>query len=188
MRLPIFLLACLGSVSAEAATITRYTERDDFLASISRPQVEDFSDGALIDGLSIQAQTSAISGGAFYGLVRPTRAALFTFDEPIFGFSWLIRSGGINMLSLTFLLADGTQQTLSPVSSTTSYRFQGFSSDEAIKSVSVFTPQSQVQFYLDELVLGASPTPEPASWAMMLCGFGAIGGLLRRRVARPALA
>ncbi len=35
----------------------------------------------------------------------------------------------------------------------------------------------------------ASAVPEPATWAMMLIGFGAIGGTMRRRVAlRPQLA
>ena len=34
----------------------------------------------------------------------------------------------------------------------------------------------------------ASPTPEPASWAMMLGGFGLIGGALRRRQTARAIA
>ena len=36
--------------------------------------------------------------------------------------------------------------------------------------------------YADNLTFGASqPVPEPATWAMMLVGFGAIGGAMRRR-------
>jgi len=30
--------------------------------------------------------------------------------------------------------------------------------------------------------------PEPATWAMMIAGFGAVGGAMRRRAARPVLA
>ena len=38
-------------------------------------------------------------------------------------------------------------------------------------------------------VLGVGPTiPEPASWAMMIVGFGAIGAMLRQRRRAPALA
>ena len=37
------------------------------------------------------------------------------------------------------------------------------------------------------LVTGAAAVPEPASWAMMIAGFGAVGGALRRRP-RKALA
>jgi hypothetical protein len=35
--------------------------------------------------------------------------------------------------------------------------------------------------------LAASPVPEPATWAMMICGFALIGGALRRRPARATL-
>ena len=35
---------------------------------------------------------------------------------------------------------------------------------------------------------GASPTPEPASWALMIAGFGLVGAAVRRRVATAARA
>lgn len=35
---------------------------------------------------------------------------------------------------------------------------------------------------------GAGGVPEPASWALMIAGFGGIGAVLRRKRARPALA
>jgi hypothetical protein len=35
---------------------------------------------------------------------------------------------------------------------------------------------------------GGLGVPEPATWALMILGFGGVGGLLRRRHARPAIA
>jgi hypothetical protein len=43
-------------------------------------------------------------------------------------------------------------------------------------------------FQIDNLVLGdPSAVPEPATWAMMIAGFGLVGATARRRI-RPALA
>lgn len=36
-------------------------------------------------------------------------------------------------------------------------------------------------------VNGASPAPEPATWAMMLVGFGAVGWAMRRKANQPQL-
>jgi hypothetical protein len=44
------------------------------------------------------------------------------------------------------------------------------------------------QLVLDDIVLGFSPLPEPATWAMMLLGFGAVGAALRRTRRRKAIA
>ncbi|MGH6909562.1 MAG: PEPxxWA-CTERM sorting domain-containing protein [Phenylobacterium sp.] len=35
---------------------------------------------------------------------------------------------------------------------------------------------------------GGGPVPEPATWAMMILGFGGVGALLRRRRLQPAIA
>lgn len=47
-----------------------------------------------------------------------------------------------------------------------------------------------VAFELDDLVFTGQATavPEPASWAMMIAGFGLVGGALRRRDVRLAIA
>ena len=42
--------------------------------------------------------------------------------------------------------------------------------------------------WIAELTIEAAPAPEPASWAMMLVGFGLVGGALRRRVAKTSAA
>ncbi len=63
--------------------------------------------------------------------------------------------------------------------------FSGFPSSfsflqNGIKSVTFF---SNSQFGVDDLMFGnvAGGVPEPATWAMMILGFGVIGGALRSR-------
>jgi hypothetical protein len=41
--------------------------------------------------------------------------------------------------------------------------------------------QGLFQAGLDNVVITSTPAPEPASWAMMLGGFGLVGGAMRRR-------
>jgi hypothetical protein len=43
------------------------------------------------------------------------------------------------------------------------------------------TAGSGADFYVDNAYAGSAPTPEPASWAMMLVGLGGMGTALRRR-------
>ena len=50
--------------------------------------------------------------------------------------------------------------------------------------------KTTASFYTDYMAANAPPAavPEPASWAMMLAGFGLIGGAFRRRSAMVRLA
>jgi hypothetical protein len=47
--------------------------------------------------------------------------------------------------------------------------------------------EAQFQTYVDNGLPNAAPTPEPASWALMIGGFGMIGSTLRRRRAPAPL-
>jgi len=89
----------------------------------------------------------------------------------------------------------------------------GFTSTDAYDGINVVTDWGASGFYFDNGAIGApgvhlgsfsagqrltvtvspdttSPTPEPATWALMLSGFGAVGAALRRRrlavVVQPA--
>jgi hypothetical protein len=60
---------------------------------------------------------------------------------------------------------------------TTFYKFDAGAALDAF-SIHLASSSGAVLYSTGEEV---SPTPEPASWAMMLGGFGAIGGAMRRR-------
>lgn len=121
----------------------------------------------------------AIMGG-FYAINFGSTGAQFV--------SFLI--GGLdsyNSVTLTFL--DGTSQTLTgrqiigqsnagePTNSgetgRVSYDFGGHSS---LSTIIFFS--SQRTFEIDEI---ATAAPEPTTWAMMILGFGIVGGALRRK-------
>ena len=63
--------------------------------------------------------------------------------------------------------------------------FAGFVSSQAITRVRV-TPSTVAQDFVafDDFTFVSTPVsaaPEPASWSMMILGFGAAGAILRRR-------
>lgn len=102
-----------------------------------------------------------------------------------------------NQVILT--LADNTVQTLTggqilgsslpgsyPYSTTAAAGRVSFNFDTAaLKSIQFLQTDSQYTFEIDEIALAA---PEPATWAMMLLGFGLVGSQLRRRSRKPAQA
>lgn len=47
---------------------------------------------------------------------------------------------------------------------------------------------TQPAFEVDNVAFADTAVPEPATWGMMIAGFGMIGGVLRRRSGSPALA
>lgn len=102
-----------------------------------------------------------------------------------------------NQVKLT--LADNTVQTLTggqilgaalpgnyPYSTTAAAGRVSFNFDtQALKSIQFLQTDNQFTFEIDQIALAA---PEPATWAMMLLGFGLVGSQLRRRNRKPVRA
>jgi hypothetical protein len=79
--------------------------------------------------------------------------------------------------------------TLTPAN-TTGFQLQSFTFTTATAGNLLFTengPSDQQGNLLDGVTLAAG-VPEPSTWAMMLVGFGGLGGLLRSRRRKLALA
>jgi len=82
---------------------------------------------------------------------------------------------------------------LSEVSDPLNPIFFGITSDKLVKSLIFQSPDSAyASFIIDNLTIAGKPAiaggptpgvPEPASWAMLVVGFGVVGGLARRRKA-----
>ena len=185
LRTTLVLALCAGAVSPSAAAVITYHESAAALrGALANPRLEDFNDATLQSGFSFSGEGNYTSD-VLYQIVRPNRApTVFSFAEPTYGFGGSLRTAGINILALTLTFEDGSQQTLDPLATGTIASYFGFSSNIGIRSVAVTTANAaNVQFYLDDLVFGdkAGAVPEPASWAMMIVGFGAVGSSMRRR-------
>lgn len=128
------------------------------------------------------------------GNVATQQSALATL-----GFTW----DGTNFGGFHYLtgLSGATEIDFAPTLSGTTYigvhiggqgggstSFYKFTAGSALDTFTLNLPRSSgVVLYATQSV--TPPVPEPASWAMMISGFGAIGGVLRarrgRRVAAP---
>jgi hypothetical protein len=89
----------------------------------------------------------------------------------------------------------GTSQGnfLVDLNSTQTLKFFGVTSETAFTSFTITgaTTDPTASTIVDNLRFGsaaAAAVPEPATWAMMISGFGLVGGAMRRRASKPTLA
>ncbi|WP_068874572.1 MULTISPECIES: PEPxxWA-CTERM sorting domain-containing protein [unclassified Phenylobacterium] len=97
--------------------------------------------------------------------------------------------------SFTFNLADGTSQVVTGAilaalpgmdanGSQTSFTTNGrltFSFDSAITAVTMASGNYSLEIGDIGAIFAGTAVPEPATWAMMILGFGGVGALMRRR-------
>jgi hypothetical protein len=140
-----------------------------------------FGAGSTADAwLSNNENASTISYSAFTGGVRGAGANFFGTDV-----NGLFVAGGGNGLTLTATDASGTVTTtvVNPTTST----FIGFVSTTGLTGLTVraTTPNASYWATVNNLTLGGAAVtpavPEPATWGMMILGFGMIGAASRSR-------
>lgn len=113
--------------------------------------------------------------------VTTVAAFEITFASPIkaFGASFTNMN---DATATTLITVDG--ETFAPTLATTGVpRFFGFVSDAAFTTVR-FSGAANDGFAMDDIRYGAGQTgavPEPATWALLIGGFGLAGSALRRR-------
>lgn len=118
--------------------------------------------------------------------------ATFNFLNPISSFGAFI--AGAQIEGIHFAFTDGSSQSVD-VPGQYGTSFVGFTdTDKSISAVSLIVGNDilsvdDVHFTFAAPGGGVGGVPEPASWAMMIAGFGGVGASLRRRrAARPPLA
>jgi PEP-CTERM motif len=179
--LAIGTASLLAAVPANA-TVTIYTDAGAFDAD-QNETVEDFNDTTLVPGLSITSNVGTIANNQFQDRVlRGGATTTFTFANPVraFGGFFDLGPGGFGQ-NLTFFI-DGVALNNAALPTIAGFRFFGFSSTAAFSSVKIAAGNGNgvaETYNLDNLRIGA--VPEPATWAMLILGFGVIGGAMRTR-------
>ena len=194
----IGLSAALAAGAASAATFT-FTPGSGALgagellfADFNAPASDALVTGSrflFLTGTSAQGALPAAGDHSRYLSVTGNGAASIAFAAALTGFSLDIGSvDSYNSIRLSFVgggsqtftggqlvaNADGNQ-----LLARTNGRFNFFASgDEKIASLTFLSGQNS--FEIDNLAV--SMVPEPATWGMLLIGFGAIGYALRRRL------
>jgi hypothetical protein len=218
-RLFVTAMIATVALAAAAPAATVYTTHAGFAAATSAAGVDGF-DGLSITGetRSPLARTAgsysyvAAASNDFWGAgsgADPWLATSTAVDPIVFtGFTDDVRGvGGLFFASdivgaymagdVTVTLVDESGSTSWTVASATTGSFVGFVSEGAITSLTVSAAQGATLTFttVDDLTLALAATvtsavPEPATWAMMLLGFGMVAatGRHRRRATRATRA
>lgn len=129
--------------------------------------------------LSTNTATDTITFSSFTGGVRALGGLFFGSDI----------QGAFSAGSITLTATDASGTVTQTITGATTSSFLGFVSTGPLTSVTVSAVQPATTFLwptVNNLTLAgaATPTPgvpEPATWAMMIVGFGLVGAAMRRR-------
>ncbi len=108
-----------------------------------------------------------------------------TVDAPIRAFALIF--GTPNATNVTFTFSTGDTATFASSTAPGLYdtpHFFGVISDTSFTSLLITAPDTDDGFNhlnVSEAYIGQAAVPEPSTWAMMLLGFGGLGGMLRSR-------
>jgi hypothetical protein len=121
----------------------------------------------------------------------------FTFNDPVqfqgfyaSGYNWNPVSFGLYVGGVRVAFSDNeVMPTFNPQYVFTTY--QGFVDEVRIYNVNGFAAFDDFMYsgaapLLKAQAFNSTAVPEPASWAMMIAGFGLVGGFMRRRSTRVA--
>ena len=198
--------AAMMLASSANAAITVYTTQAAFLAAIGTPSVDTFNDlsQSLIGSplnRPLGYQVSA-GNGLFPGFAGSVFMSTNTATDPMtfsnftsspsaiggFFFSSNISGSFTPSTRIRISVTDTSGNIVEVINTPTTGSFRGFTTNSAILSLTVtgFNPvpaENPLWPSVDNLHL-AEVLPavfEPASWAMMIAGFGLVGALMRRR-------
>jgi hypothetical protein len=198
MRLPTAFLAAavLACAAAPALAATTYTDFGAFSAAAG-PLTANNLDGAPA-GLDWGDFSFGVAGAtgtvttAIYGTGNSAQGEgddatfIFTFDAPVFAFGFDLFDLGTVGAGDLVITVDGVDYGLftNVTGANGNKRFGGVTDAAGMTNISIYATRTGDVVELDNVLYrGAAPdaVPEPATWAMMLMGFGGLGAVLRRR-------
>jgi len=207
------LMAALAISQGAQAAVTVYSSQSDFLAANVIANTADFeatTAGFVVDPFTEDGITfHNLAGGALY--IAPAHAAATNPDTTsqvleangdenfqialssglsfgAIGFEFYSNAYGPTVFSL-FSAGGGLIGSFTSTQAPNTLAFIGFGSTDPIAYVRNQVDRGYVEnTAIDNVLVGAARAetgvvPEPATWAMMIIGFGAAGSMIRRRKA-----
>lgn len=190
-------IALAGFAASSFASTTTYNSSASFMSNVAPGSyTETFtsfdnsgSGPAAFSGngfaYTLFAPSDIYASGEFAGTNLPNEALTITFTSgnvtAVGGNFYATNISDVfQAVSITLGLSDGTTVAFTPASVFDSYR--GFTSTVGITSLVMSAPGISLYAGIDNLTVGVTAVPEPASWALMALG---VAGLLvaRRRSA-----
>jgi hypothetical protein len=185
-----FLLNPDVQIGFEAATAaTSYVENGVAVTYVGTPQ----SGGIWTTSQAAEGKQSWYANGGGFGYTR----LQFQSDVQAFQFAagsgWPVGVGGqsadphlqFQLLDDGIVVAEGVAGSVRLYSGFSVFGFSGMAFDEvhlqALESDSSFNPGGFDALALDAMAFGGPVIPEPATWAMMIVGFGLVGARVRRQ-------
>jgi hypothetical protein len=171
--------ASKGNVAYDFAGIAPAGSFQDVGSSYTRGPVEFTTAGSgfIID--TNYAGGSFYNGRAFYSS-QPSTSTVLNLGG-VTAFSLNYGSYGDSNGPVTFTLNDGSTYATTFPAAYDATSFLGFTSNVGISSLTIGNPNTSygITDVLNFQVGSIAPLPEPSTWAMMIGGFGMIGGSMR---------
>lgn len=207
-RAQVFIAAALAMAApavADAAIIGTFDNRGDFAAAVGSASISfDLGPDYLaptysVGGLTVAPSSAAAHIFGFGGIITTDLdqdGLVLTFADAItaIGLTGGVADETASYLGGSLLLELVGSGSSSLASSSAGPGYLGLVSDVAFTQVRISlasfdntatsAPFVQIEQQADVSGRGTLPAvPEPATWALMIVGFGAVGGALRRRAA-----
>lgn len=174
--------------TASQAAVTEFFDEASFLAAAGPTLLEDFNDPTLLPQLTITSANGSQGGGVWNDLVVPggnTSNFAFAGGSTAFGGFWDETPGGFGTgLVFQLNLSGGGTVNAPTQMDGFSGQFYGFVSTDRFDSVTIVpgnTPTGSQETFSVDNVRFSGVVPEPGAWALMLVGFGGLGGAMRHR-------
>ncbi len=211
----LFATVALLTAGAANATITIYTTLASFNAAVSAPATDTFQNFSITGptpspvtrAIGAYSYQAAASTSTFFGAGTnadhwlstnlATDTIIFSnFTGGVKGVGGLFFGSDIggNFASANQIVTatDGSGTVTQTLISPTTSSFLGFVTTGAFTTVTVAAVQGNPDVFwptVNNLVLGAAgapAVPEPATWTLLIAGFGLTGTAMRRKVAATA--
>lgn len=188
---PAYAVTTFSDLSAWQASVTSFVEDTNYgtdfadIGSVSLNGGADIDFSSAVSIRTVPGSWATWSGGYTDQVLYTNGATSLTgtFTSAVDAFGFFSQPNPFSIHAFTLNLSDGSSVS-GDFSGSAGAGFLGWTG----AGISSFTISSDVDFAIGDFFVGTSVIPEPATWLTMITGFGLVGGALRRRTAKAAIA